>query len=49
MEDQRIDVFFLQEIMGDRQVIAGELEVLCADWTFTSVDAKGRFGGLLLG
>ena len=41
--------FFLQEIMGDGHVIAGEMEVLLADWTFILVDAKGRSGGLLLG
>ena len=49
VEDQRTDVFFLQEIMGDGQVITGELEVLLADWALISVDAKGRSGGLLLG
>ena len=49
VEDQRIDVFFLREIMGDGHVIAGEMEVLLSDWNFISVDAKGRSMGLLLG
>ena len=40
---------FLQEIMSDGHVIAGEMEVLLSGWTLISVDAKGRSGGLLLG
>ena len=49
VEDQHIDVFLLQEIMGDGHVIAGDMEVLLSGWTFISLDAKGRSGGLLLG
>ena len=49
VEDRRIDVFFLQEIVGDGHVIAGEMEVLLSGWTFISLDAKGRSVGLLLG
>ena len=49
VDDQHIDVFFLQENLGDGHVIAGEMEVLLSGWNFISLDAKGRYGGLLLG
>ena len=49
MEDQFIDVLFLQEIMGDGLSLAGELELLLSGRIFISLDAKGKSGGLLLG
>ena len=49
VEDQLIDVLFLQEIMGDGLSLACELELLLSDWVFISLDAKGNSGGLLLG
>ena len=49
VEDQLIDVLFLQEIMGDGKSLAGEMESLLFGWDFISLDAKGRSGGLLLG
>ena len=49
MEDQFIDVLFLQEIMGDGLSLAGEMESLLSGWVFISLDAKGKSGGLLLG
>ena len=49
VEDQFIDVLFLQEIMGDGLSLAGELELLLSGWVFISLDAKGKSRGLLLG
>ena len=49
VEDQFIDVLFLQEIMGDGFSLAGELELMLFGWVFISLDAKGKSGGLLLG
>ena len=49
VEDQHIDVLFLQESMGNVTLFADELESLTSGWTFLSVDARGKSGGLLLG
>ena len=49
VDDQHIDVLFLQESMGDGQILIGEMESLLNGWDFVSVDAKGKSGGLLLG
>ena len=49
VEDQLVDVLFLQEIMGDGFSIARDLESLLSGWIFVSLDATGKFGGLLLG
>ena len=49
VEDRFIDVFFLEEIMGDGLSLAGEMESLLSGWVFISLDAKGKSGGLLLG
>ena len=49
VEDQLINVLFLQEIMGDGQSLAGELELLLSSWVFISLDAKAKYGVLLLG
>ena len=47
--DQSVDVLFLQETMGDGVLFAGNMELLLPGWTFCSVDAKGKSGGLLVG
>ena len=49
IDEQSLDVIFLQETMCDGCILVGELELLLKDWQFVSVDSKGRFGGLLLG
>ena len=45
VEDQFIDVLFLQEIMGDGLSLAGQMESLLSGWVFISLDAKGKSGG----
>ena len=47
--DQSVDVLFLQETMGDGVLFAGNMELLLPGWTFCSVDAKGKSGGLFMG
>ena len=47
--DQSVDVLFLQETMGDGVQFASTLEFLFPSWTFCSMDAKGKLGGLLVG
>ena len=49
VEEHFIDVLCLQEIMGDGISLDGELELMLSGWVFISLDAKGKFGGLLLG
>ena len=49
IEDQHVDVIFLQESMGDGVVIVRDLEAMMNGWNFISVDARGKSGGLLLG
>ena len=49
VSDQSVDVLFLQETMGDGVLFAGEMELLLSGWTFSSVDAKGKLGGLFVG
>ena len=49
VEDQHIDVLFLQESMGNGTLFADEPESMMSGWTFLSMDARGKSGGLLLG
>ena len=49
VEDQNIDVLFLQEIMGNGLCLATEMELMLPRWIFISLDAKGKSGGLLIG
>ena len=49
VDDQFIDVLFLQESMGDGKILAREMDSLLKGWVFVWVDAKGKSGGLLLG
>ena len=49
IEEQELDVLFLQETMSDGSILVSELEVMFKDWKFVSVDAKGKSRGLLLG
>ena len=49
IDEQSLDVIFLQETMFDGCVLVKEMELMLKDWQFISVDAKGRSGGLLLG
>ena len=49
VDDQSVDVLFLQETMGGGVLFASTLEFLLPGWTFCSVDAKGKSGGLLVG
>ena len=49
VEEQHIDVVFLQESMGNGVLFADELEYMLKGWSFLSMDARGKSGGLLLG
>ena len=49
IDEQSLDVIFLQETMFDGCILVKEMELLLKGWQFVSVDAKGRSGGLLLG
>ena len=49
IDEQSLDVIFLQETMFDGCVLVKEMELLLKYWQFISMDAKGRSGGLLLG
>ena len=49
IDEQSVDVMFLQEMMIEGCVLVKDLELFIQGWKFISVDAKGRFGGLLLG
>ena len=49
VEEQHIDVVFLQESMGNGVLFVEEMEYILKGWTFLSVDAQGKYGGLLLG
>ena len=49
IEDQFLDVIFVQETMCDGSLLVNALEIMLKDWKFVSVDAKGKYRGLLLG
>ena len=49
VEDQHVDVLFLQESMGNGHLLVVELETMLKGWNFLSLDAHGKYGGLLLG
>ena len=46
IEDQFLDVIFVQETMCNGTLLVGDLEIMLNDWNFVSVDAKGNSGGL---
>ena len=43
------DVLLLQETLGVGEVIQGKLESWFPGWSFVTLDAKGRSGGLAVG
>ena len=47
VEAQHVDVLFLQESMGIGHLLVADLESMLKGWTFLSLDAHGKFGGLL--
>ena len=49
VEDKHVDVLFLQDFMGNGQLFVVELKSMFKGWTFLSLDACGKYGGLLLG
>ena len=49
IEEQFLDVIFVQETMCDGSLLVTVVESMLKDWNFVYVDAKGRSGGLLLG
>ena len=49
IDEQEVDVIFLQETMIEGCVLVKDLELLIHGRQFISVDAKGRSMGLLLG
>ena len=44
IEEQFLDVIFVQETMCDGSLLAIALESMLKDWDFVSVDSKGRLG-----
>ena len=49
IEQQSLDLIYLQETMCDGDELVKDMELLLKGWLFISVDAKGKSGGLLLG
>ena len=49
IDEQYLDVIFLQETMFDGCILVKEMESMLKEWQFISVDAKGRSEGLLYG
>ena len=49
IEQQSLDVIYLQETMCEGCILVKDMELLLNGWQFVSVDAKGRSRGLLLG
>ena len=49
IDEQEVDVIFLQEMMIEGCVLVKDLELLIHGWQFISMDAKGRSRGFLLG
>ena len=47
--DESVNILFIQETMGDGVRYACSLESMLPGWSFCSMDAKGKFGGLLVG
>jgi exonuclease III len=43
------DIIFLQETLGTSYDVSTLLEALFLSWSFSSLDARGRSGGLALG
>ena len=48
IEQQSLDVIYLQETMCEGCLLVKDMELLLKGWQFVSVDAKGKSGGLLL-
>ena len=44
-----VEVLFLQETMCVGELLVSEMESMNHGWKFLSVDARGKYGGLLLG
>ena len=49
IDEQSLDVIFLQENMYDGCVLVKEMELMIKVLQFISMGANDRFGGLLLG
>ena len=49
IDEQSLDVIYLQETIFDGCILVKEMELLLKYWQFVSMDSKGRSGGLLLG
>ena len=49
IEEQSLALIYLQETMCDGCILVKDMELLLKGWQFVSVDAKCRYGGLLLG
>jgi len=43
------DVILLQETLGDGDIIKDRLESWLSGWSFVTLDARGRSGGLAVG
>jgi hypothetical protein len=49
VELSQLNVLFLQETLGNRDVISLLLGSLLKSWNFVGMDAIGRLGGLIIG
>ena len=49
IDEQSLDVIYIQETMCEGDILIKEMEILVKGWQFVSINAKGRSGGLLLG
>ena len=49
IEQQSLDIIFIQETMCDGDVLVKDMELLIKGWQFIYVDAMGKSRGLLIG
>ena len=49
IDKQSLDIIYLQETMCEGCMMVKDLELILKGWQFVSVDARGIYGGLLLG
>jgi len=48
-KSERLDVIFLQETLGDENLINIVLKKFLLDWDFLFLDVRGRSGGFIMG
>jgi len=48
VELHKLDVIFLEEIMGEGKKVIGTLEKIMKEWNFLYVESIGNLGGLII-